>query len=119
MPRPTALSLSAIDGEAPEEAAPLLLFVLLDIALARAYAAADNTHSACMSFDFVCGVMYWSITSWDGEWYCPLYRCIFMRACPTADQTEGAYVAIMRFRIGDAIQARTVARDSIKGHYPT
>ena len=42
-----------------------------------------------------------------------------MRACPTADQTEGAYEAIMRFRIGKAIQARTVARDSIKGHYPT
>ncbi len=42
-----------------------------------------------------------------------------MRACPTADQTEGAYAAIMRVRIGDAIQARTVARDSIEGHYPT
>ena len=42
---PAALSLSAIDCEAPEEAAPLR-FVFLDIALARACAAADNTHSA-------------------------------------------------------------------------
>ena len=78
MPRPAALSLSAIDGEAPEEEAPLLLFVILDIALARAYAAADNTHSAYMSFDFACGVMYWSITSWDGEWYCPLYIDVYL-----------------------------------------
>ena len=30
------------------------------------------------------------------------------------DQTGGAYEAIMRVRIGDAIQARTVTRDSIK-----
>ena len=58
MPRPAALSLSAIDCEAPEEAAPLLRFVFLDIALARACAAADNTHSASVSFDILrCDVL--------------------------------------------------------------
>ena len=70
--------LGLIDGEAPEEAASLLLFVLLDIVLARAYDDADNTHSTYMSFDFACGVMYWSITSWDGEWYCPLYIDVYL-----------------------------------------
>ena len=118
MPRPTALSLSAIDCEAPEEAAPLIF--VFDIALARACAAADNPHSAYMSFEFClrCDVLVYHFLGW-GMVLPIIYRCIFMRACPTADQTEGAYVAIMRVRIGDAIQARTVARDSIEGHYPT
>ena len=42
------------------------------------------------------------------------YLCLHV---PTVDQTEVAYVAIMRVRIGVAIQARTITRDS-KGTLP-
>ena len=80
---------AAIDCEAPEEAAPLLS--VFDIALARACAAADNTHSAYMSFEFClrCDVLVYHFLGW-GMVLPIIYRCIFMRACPTADQTEGA-----------------------------
>ena len=41
--------------------------------------------------------------------YIYAYLCLHV---PTVDQTEVAYVAIMRVRIGVTIQARTVTRDS-------